>query len=285
MAGFTLPDNDVAFNADQSRWMSTDLSILTAGLNGVGVVSGCGVTAQGSPDMTVAIAAGSIRVASGTQVAVASGNGTITTADATNPRIDLVSSSDAGTKTVTAGTAAAAPKPPDLPSGHIALAMVYVPANDTTIATNQITDKRVILPADDELDYVETTSDTNITATTEAGATTVVSGSAITYDGSTPVIIEFFSASVEIPATASASIVFCLYDGSSSIGLIDQFRHQNSASLSRRSVVGRRRLTPSAASHTYSIRAFMSSAITGIVYGGSGGSGNYVPAYIRITRV
>lgn len=144
---FDIPDNDVATHADQSRWMSTDIDILVAGLAGVGVVSGCGVTAQGSPDMTVAIAAGTILIASGGQVAVTSGNGTITAADATNPRIDLVSASDTGTKTVTAGTANATPKPPDLPSGHVGLAMVYVPASDTTIATNQITDKRVVLPA------------------------------------------------------------------------------------------------------------------------------------------
>jgi len=145
MAGFDLPDNDVAFHTNQSIWMSTDIDILTAGLNGVGVVSGCDVTAQGSPDMTVAIAAGVVRIASGALVTVTSGNGTITAADGTNPRIDLVSASDTGTKTVTAGSAAANPKPPALPSGHVGLAMVYVPANDTTIAANQITDKRVIL--------------------------------------------------------------------------------------------------------------------------------------------
>jgi hypothetical protein len=145
---FTIPNHDTAFSTNQSIWFETDVAILAAGLNGVGVVSGGGVTAQGSPDMTVAIAAGTIRIASGAQVAVTSGNGTISAADATNPRIDLVSASDAGTKTVTAGTAAASPKPPALPSGHVALAMVYVPANDTTIASDQITDKRVVIAQD-----------------------------------------------------------------------------------------------------------------------------------------
>ncbi len=141
---FTIPNNDVAFHANQSIVMETDLSILTAGLAGVGVMSGCAVTAQGIPDMTVAIAAGTIRIASGALVSVTAGNGTITTADVTNPRIDLVSASNAGAKTVTAGTAAASPKAPDLPAGNVGLAMVYVPANDTTIAANQITDKRVV---------------------------------------------------------------------------------------------------------------------------------------------
>lgn len=145
MAGFDIPDNDVAFNTNQSIWMSTDIDILTAGFNGVGVISGCGVTAQGSPDMTVAVAAGFVQVASGLVIAVAAGNVTISAANATNPRIDLVSASDTGTKTVTAGTAAASPKAPALPAGDVALAMVYVPANDTTIESDHITDKRYLL--------------------------------------------------------------------------------------------------------------------------------------------
>jgi hypothetical protein len=113
---------------------------------GTGVLSGCEVTAQGSPDMTVAVAAGYIQATPGAApVAVTSGNATITAADATNPRIDLVTASAAGVKTVTNGTAAASPKPPALPSGHVALAMIYVAANDTAINTGEITDKRVIL--------------------------------------------------------------------------------------------------------------------------------------------
>jgi hypothetical protein len=144
---FTIPSRDVAGNASQAEIHATDIRALTDGLNGVGVVSGCAVTAQGSPDMTVAIAAGTIRIASGALVTVTSGNGTITTADATNPRIDVISASNAGVKTVTAGTPAAAPKPPDLPAGNVALAFVYVAAGDTAISSGEITDKRVILAA------------------------------------------------------------------------------------------------------------------------------------------
>lgn len=142
---YTIRSRDLAGNANQAKIFDTDIRILTDGLAGVGVVSGCDVTAQGSPDMTVAIAAGTIRIASGALVTVASGNGTIGAADATNPRIDLISASNAGVKTVTAGTAAASPKPPDLPAGNVALAMVYVAANDTAISTGEITDKRVVL--------------------------------------------------------------------------------------------------------------------------------------------
>lgn len=144
---FTIPDNDVATTpARQSVWYATDLAILAAGLADNGVVSGCGITAQGSPDMTVAVASGII-LASGVPVTVTSGNATIGAADGSNPRIDLVSASSAGVKTVTAGTAAASPKPPDLPAGHIALAYVDVPTSDTTISTGQIVDKRCLLRA------------------------------------------------------------------------------------------------------------------------------------------
>jgi hypothetical protein len=142
---FTIPNEADAFHADQAEPDKVDIDILVAGLNGNGVVSGCAVTAQGTPDMTVAVAAGVTRNADGTTATVASGNVTITTADATNPRIDLVVVSNAGVKSVTAGTAAASPVFPAIPANSVVLAAVYVPANDTTIATNQITDKRVVL--------------------------------------------------------------------------------------------------------------------------------------------
>jgi hypothetical protein len=146
MCAFTILNEADAFHADQSEPDKVDIDILVAGLNGVGVVSGCAVTAQGSPDMTCAVASGVTRNADGTTAVVASGNVTITAADATNPRIDLVVVSSAGAKSATAGTAAAQPVMPAIPATSVVLAAVYVPATDTTIATNQITDKRVVLP-------------------------------------------------------------------------------------------------------------------------------------------
>jgi hypothetical protein len=146
---FTIQSDDLAgVPARQSVWYSTDIDILVVALAGTGVLTGCNVTAQGSPDMTLAVASGTIQPSAGVgAVTVTAGNVTITTAHATLPRIDLVTASAAGVKTVTAGTAAAEPKPPDLPSGHIALAMVDVPAADTAIQTAQITSKRAIVAA------------------------------------------------------------------------------------------------------------------------------------------
>lgn len=141
---FSIPNLADAFHADQAEVDKIDLDILVAGYAGTGVFSGCAVTAQGTPDMTVAVASGTVLVA-GLSATVASGNVTITTADATNPRFDLVVVSNAGTKSVTAGTAAADPVFPAIPANSAVLAAVYVPASDTAIQSNQIVDKRLIL--------------------------------------------------------------------------------------------------------------------------------------------
>lgn len=141
---FTIPNLADAGFPDQAEPDKVDIDIIVAALNRTGVVSGCAVTAQGTPDMTVAVASGTIAVA-GAEVAVTSGNVTITTAHATNPRIDLVVVNNSGTKSVTAGTAAADPVMPAIPANSVVLAAVYVPANDTAINSNQITDKRMMI--------------------------------------------------------------------------------------------------------------------------------------------
>jgi hypothetical protein len=139
---FTIPNESAAAFPAQARLFSSDVAQLIAAYGRTGVRSGCGVTAQGTPDMTVAVGAGSIEVA-GALVSVSSGNVTITAADATNPRIDLIVADSAGTKSAVAGTPAADPTMPALPANSVALAAVYVPANDTAINSNQITDKRI----------------------------------------------------------------------------------------------------------------------------------------------
>jgi hypothetical protein len=73
---------------------------------------------------------------------VTAGNVTITAADGSNPRFDLVVVDSAGAKSAVAGTAAANPVFAD-PAGKVVLAAVYVPAADTDIDANQIIDKRI----------------------------------------------------------------------------------------------------------------------------------------------
>ena len=141
---FTIPNHADANSPFQAEPDSVDFDILAAGYSGSGVISGCAVTAQGSPNMTVAVASGVVSVA-GVRATVSGANATIGTADGTNPRFDTITINNSGTIATTAGTAAAVPELPAIPSNSIVLALIFVPANDTTIATVQITDKRVFV--------------------------------------------------------------------------------------------------------------------------------------------
>lgn len=143
---FTIPNSGDAAIADsvQAQIDAQDIAILVNALNGTGVVSGCAVTAQVTPDMTVAVAAGVIQ-SGGVEYAVSAGNATIGTANATNPRFDLIVADSSGAKQVRAGTAAAVPLFPTPTTGDVVLAAVYVPANDTAIGGTQIVDKRAVI--------------------------------------------------------------------------------------------------------------------------------------------
>lgn len=139
---WTLPDKGEGDNDIQSILFQEDLEVLVAGISGLDcVLSGLVVT--GGVDMTPAVAKGAV-LSNGVMFAVAAADVTITAADATNPRLDLIVVTSAGALAVRAGTAAAAPKPPNRTANDVVIASVYVPANDTAIGTSQIKDRRVM---------------------------------------------------------------------------------------------------------------------------------------------
>lgn len=165
---FTIPNAADAFSPEQAKVDKVDFDIL---VSADGVVSGCAVTAQGTPNMTVAVAAGVV-VIGGISVAVAAGNVTITAAHATNPRFDLIAVNNAGVKSVVAGTAATAPVFPSIPANSVILASVFVPANDTAINANQIVDKRISIVTG------QLPADTVVTAPTRIISNKLLSGDA-----------------------------------------------------------------------------------------------------------
>jgi hypothetical protein len=59
---FRIPNYGDAAYADQAEPDSVDFDILAAGHAIYGVKTGCAVSAQGTPDMTVAVAAGTVYV-------------------------------------------------------------------------------------------------------------------------------------------------------------------------------------------------------------------------------
>lgn len=133
----------------QSQWDRKDIEIIVAGFGNVGVISGCAVTAQGTPNMSVHVASGSVMVGGSTTldiVSVSAGDVTITAAHATLPRFDLIVASNVGALSAVAGTAASTPVFPTIPANRVVLAAVYVPAADTAISTSQIVDKKMPLP-------------------------------------------------------------------------------------------------------------------------------------------
>lgn len=159
---FTLPDKGEGDNDVQSILFQEYLDVLVAGLAGIDcVLSGLVVT--GGADMTPAVAKGAV-LSNKVMFAVAAADVTITSADATNPRIDLIVVTSAGALAVRAGTPAAAPKPPARTANDVVIAAVYVPANDSAIATTQIIDMR-ITPSMPQIVYRTTTAEvTNTTA-------------------------------------------------------------------------------------------------------------------------
>ena len=139
-----------------------------------------------------------------------------------------------------------------------------------------------------KLDYVEITSSVNpVTSTADgtSGGTAVIDGNSVSYDGSTPICIEFFCPELFIsPNTAGHAIYVNLYDGTTDLGRLAQLRGDVASASFSAPVLVRRFLTPSNASHTYHIRAWKdNSGDTAAVLCGAGGASTLMPAYYRIT--
>jgi hypothetical protein len=132
-----------------------------------------------------------------------------------------------------------------------------------------------------EIAYAQITSPVTISATSEATAQDVISSGAITYDG-TAVWIEFNAPRVD--QGAAGEIILVLQDGSTALGWIGYWSVGAVATIQQRNPASlRRKLTPSAGSHTYKITGFRST-VNGTVQAGAGGSAAFMPASIRVTK-
>ncbi|HEU5004919.1 MAG TPA: capsid cement protein [Candidatus Saccharimonadales bacterium] len=134
-----------------------------------------------------------------------------------------------------------------------------------------------------QLAYNQFTSPVTISATSESTANTVVTASSFTADGATPYMIEFYTPEIDFNNAAYPSLTFVLYEDGSSIGKMGQtIISNNVGALTFTGIMESREITPSAGAHTFSIRAY-EAVSNATVQGGNGGSGNYVPGYIRVT--
>lgn len=131
-----------------------------------------------------------------------------------------------------------------------------------------------------QLAYVEFTSPVTVNASSEATAVDVVSSGSVAYDG-TPVLIQFFSPQVLIGTTDRVTVV--LQDGATLLGTMGVTVFNTAAATMGNPMLLARKLTPSAASHTYKVTAFRTTN-NGTINAGSAGTGTYVPGFIRVTK-
>lgn len=133
-----------------------------------------------------------------------------------------------------------------------------------------------------ELAYVELNSPQTVSATTDAGATSVITDTQRDFDGR-PIWIEFFAPVVDIPANAGGNFtIFVLFEDGSSIGRLGALGSASNVAVLDAARL-RRRHTPTFGPHTYAVKAFRTTANC-TVTAASGGSGNYFPGYLLITR-
>src|SRR5262252_7062478 len=129
----------------------------------------------------------------------------------------------------------------DLPAG-VATGTCIIPFSDLTTTKKSLWSN---MPGF-EIDYVEITGNVSITQTTEDTANTVITGNSVSYDGSTPVVIEFYAQQARPDTTAVArSQTYALYEDGASIGQIGSSATPSNSSDNKPTIL-KRRMTPSA---------------------------------------
>lgn len=159
---------------------------------------------------------------------------------------------------------------------------ILVPTSGTVIASTWGKSVADALNLPREINYTQLTTNKTITSTTEASADAVIQAPAITFDGATAVLIEFFAPAVVPASVAGAMIMSWLYQDGVSIGRMATVATPAAGQMIA-PMYAMRRLTPSAGSHSYTWGATNASG-AGSIFGGAGGLGQYVPAYLRISR-
>ena len=135
-----------------------------------------------------------------------------------------------------------------------------------------------------ELLYGEFTSVVNIVGTSAGAATDVIDFAANSFDGST-YWVEFFAPVVELPAVAGGFMTIGLFDGGTLVFQWGVPKNPAAAAMWWPTLL-RRKFTPSAGSHTYSVKAWVSSTTgTPAIAAGTGVAGDTVPGYLRFGRV
>jgi hypothetical protein len=135
-----------------------------------------------------------------------------------------------------------------------------------------------------EIGYDQITSTVNVVNTTEGTATTIITATAYTFDGG-PVIATFYTTCIILPSTANGNVTVMLNEGGTILSHLAYAQAGSAAASFGYPCMASYRFTPSAGSHTYSVRAFASTTTgTPNISAGVGGSGANAPAGLRFTK-
>jgi hypothetical protein len=133
-----------------------------------------------------------------------------------------------------------------------------------------------------EVFYNQITAPLTVTAVAANASQLLIAGSPIVYDGR-PVIVELSTPALLTPNVAGGAVTINLIDASTDLGYLGQAQASNPSILA--GVTFRRRLTPTAGTHTYQLAAWRTAgAANATVYAGPGGVDQYPPAFMRIVR-
>lgn len=147
-----------------------------------------------------------------------------------------------------------------------------------------LTDTQVITASGGlvELGYSQITSNVSVPVTAATSPTTVISDMTVVCDGG-PVLVEFF-APIARPGTAAGNIIYInLYQDGAELDRGFAYVETPVAGSSWHPVHLARRVTPTAGSHTFSIRAY-AIGNAGQINAGSGGTG-FSPAFLRVSKI
>lgn len=133
-----------------------------------------------------------------------------------------------------------------------------------------------------ELDYVERTSNVLVSGLA-ASPTTILTGNALTFDGSTRVKVEWYCQVVELPAGYFDLNVGLYESGALVVRLFGAFHDQ--ANAFDWTAYGAAFLTPSAGTHSYTIAGYRSPGSSGsaIIAASGATGGNFAPSWYRVT--
>lgn len=167
------------------------------------------------------------------------------------------------------------------------VARVAVGANGTVItaASGATPGLQWSLPPGYELDYVTKTSNTTVSGTSEGAATTIITSTSLSYDG-TAVMVAVSFPELQIANTGDILVIADLYVDSTMLGRLSITALEPHTD-GRIPYFASYRHTPSAGTHTYTLKAWKSGGGTSSVAfaASTGGTGADVAGFIRVTKV